>query len=168
MPQRFLKPGYAFVSGQRHTDSWNASDVARTYRSFLAEKNRFCDQLEALADLLPDGVDRQDCLLLAQNAVPLVLRAHAFEEQVVFPFLNGDPDLPDTAKQSFERLKFEHIGDEDYANDLCLSLREFVTHPDSAKTETLSWMLRGFFDGLRRHVAFEQAFLLPLIDAKRT
>jgi hemerythrin-like domain-containing protein len=107
-------------------------------------------------------------LSIAETAVPLVLRAHAFEEQVVFPYLDRDPELPDSAKRSFERLKFEHIGDEDYANDLCISLREFVTHRDRVNPETLSWMLRGFFEGLRRHVAFEEALLLPLIEAKQS
>jgi hypothetical protein len=165
--QHLFNAGSAFRSGQKRPDRWNAGDVAKTYRSFLAEKNRFCDHLEALADLLPDGVDRQDCLLIAQHALPLVLRAHAFEEQVVFPYLDRDPEIPASAKQSFERLKFEHMGDEDYANDLCISLREFVTHRDRVNPETLSWMLRGFFEGLRRHVAFERALLLPLIEAKQ-
>jgi hemerythrin-like domain-containing protein len=73
--------------------------------------------------------------------------------------------LPDSAKQSFERLKFEHFGDEAFAHDLCVSLREFVTHRENVNPETLSWMLRGFFDSVRRHVVFEQALLLPLIEA---
>jgi hemerythrin-like domain-containing protein len=167
MNRRILKPGFTYVSDQEGADHWSAGRVAVTYRSFLSEKNRFCDQLEALADLLPDSVDQQDCLLIAQNVMPLVLRAHAFEEQVVFPYLDQDPNLPDGARQSFERLKFEHIGDEDYANDLCLALRDFVTDKQKSNPETLSWMLRGFFEGLRRHVAFEQALILPLIEGRQ-
>lgn len=166
MQQRSTNPDIVFVPGQRRSDQWSSEEVAATYRSFLAEKNRFCDRLETLADLLPDGIDNQDCLRLAQNIVPLVMRAHVFEEQVVFPYLDSNPDLPDSAKQSFERLKYEHFGDEAFAHDLCVSLREFVTHRERSNPETLSWMLRGFFEGVRRHVAFEQALLLPLIESK--
>jgi iron-sulfur cluster repair protein YtfE (RIC family) len=142
------------------------SALAKTYRAFLAEKNCFCEKLEALADLLPDKVDPQDCLLIAQNTLPLMLRAHTFEEQVVFPYLDRDPNLPDSARQSLEQLKFEHMGDEDYANDICVALRDFVMNRNRANPEALSWMLRGFFLGLRRHVAFEKALLLPLMEAR--
>jgi hypothetical protein len=162
-----LNIGVASSAEQQGIQCWNAETIAKTYRSFLIRKNDFCDRLEALADLLPHRVDKQDCLLMAQNAVPLVLRAHAFEEHIVFPYIDKNPDLPDSTKLALDRLKFEHIGDEDYAHDLCISLREFVIHRDKTNPETLSWMLRGFFEGLRRHVAFEQALLLPLIEARQ-
>jgi hemerythrin-like domain-containing protein len=166
MQQRTSNPGTLFAQGEGDPDRLTSREVAATYRSFLAEKKWFCDRLETLADLLPDGVNNQDCLHLAQIVVPLVMRAHAFEEQVVFPYLAKSPNLPDSAKESLERLKYEHFGDEAFAHDLCISLREYVTHRDRANPETLSWMMRGFFDGVRRHVAFEQALLLPLIEAK--
>jgi hemerythrin-like domain-containing protein len=152
--------------GQGRAPQLSLQEVAARYRSFLAEKNRFCDHLEVLADLLPDRIDNQDCLHLAQNILPLVMRAHAFEEQVVFPYLESNPDLPESARQSFDRLKYEHFGDESFAQDLCISLKEFVTHRETSNPDTLSWMLRGFFDGVRRHVAFEQALLLPLIEVR--
>jgi hypothetical protein len=167
MAQLSLKPGFTFVSGRQDADSWDADSVLIAYRSFLSEKNRFCDQLEILADLLPHGIDERDCLLLAQNAVPLVLRAHAFEEQVVFPYLEKQESLPDSARQSLERLRFEHIGDEDFANEICISLRDYVIHKDKANPEGLSWKLRGFFEAVRRHVSFERELLLPLIEALR-
>lgn len=140
------------------------ASVAATFRAYLLEKDRFCDRLETVADLLPDGVDPRDCLLLAQNIVPLVKRAHQFEENTVFPLLLADRNMPEELKDSLDRLKFEHLGDEEFANDLCLSLREFVTNRPGANIESLAWMLRGFFEGLRRHVAFERVHLLPLVE----
>ncbi len=142
----------------------SASDVARTFRHYLNEKQQFCARLELVADLLPDRVDSQDCLLVAQNVVPLVKRAHDFEEGTVFPLLlarnNADAALLDT----LERLRFEHIGDEDFAVELCVSLRQFALQPTSVDCESLAWMLRGFFEGLRRHIAFEREHLLPLVE----
>lgn len=137
--------------------------AADTLRHFLNEMDWFCNRLESTADLLPNGVDSHDCLLLAQNVVPLVRHAHAFEEGTVFPALLRDPLTPDTVKAALERLRFEHLGDEYYADDLCLSLRQFVTDRKNANVESLTWMLRGFFEGLRRHIAFEREFILPLL-----
>lgn len=139
-------------------------EVAARFRAYLLEKDRFCGRLETVADHLPDGIDPRDCLLLAQNIVPLVRRAHQFEEQTVFPLLLSHIDLTPDVRASLDRLKLEHLGDEEFASDLCLALREFVTNRERSNVETLSWMLRGFFEGLRRHVAFERAHLLPLLE----
>jgi len=147
--------------------SRTSASVAATFQAYLLEKDRFCDRLETVADLLPDGVDPRDCLLLAQNIVPLVKRAHHFEEDTVFPMLLADGNVPVELKDSLDRLKFEHLGDEEFANDLCLSLREFATNRPQANVESLAWMLRGFFEGLRRHVAFERVHLLPLIERRQ-
>lgn len=140
--------------------------MAETLRFYLSEQEQFCARLEAVADLLPEGVDRRDCLLLAQNVVPLVKRAHEFEENELFPLLLQDPQLPDDLTSSIERLRFEHMGDEDYACELCNSLRQFVTERENFNVESLAWMLRGFFEGLRRHIAFERAYILPMVEAK--
>lgn len=138
--------------------------IAETMRHYLREQARFCDRLETIADLLPDGVDARDCLLMAQNIVPLVKRAHAFEEGTVYPLLMSRPHLPQELLTTLERLRFEHLGDEEFAGDLCSSLRQFVTDRASCNVESLAWMLRGFFESLRRHVAFEREHILPLLE----
>jgi hemerythrin-like domain-containing protein len=138
--------------------------MAATFRAFLVEKERFCDNLELLADLLPDGVEPGDCLLIAQNIVPLIQRAHDYEEHVVYPRIVADRTVPTEIKDSLERLKFEHIGDEDYSCDLSLALRDFIIDRGSVSVDSLAWMLRGFFEGLRRHVAFEREHLLPWVE----
>lgn len=138
--------------------------IAVTLRHYLKEQGRFCDRLETIADLLPDGVDSRDCLLMAQNIVPLVKRAHEFEEGQVYPLLLNLPGISPEMKDTLERLRFEHLGDEEFASDLCLSLRQFVTSRETCNVESLAWMLRGFFEGLRRHIAFEREHLLPLVE----
>ena len=65
---------------------------------------------------------------------------------------------------SIERLRFEHLGDEEFASDLCSSLRQFVTDRATSNVESLAWMLRGFFEGVRRHIAFEREHILPLVQ----
>jgi hypothetical protein len=137
------------------------------FRHILDEKDRFCMRLELFADLLPDGIDARDCLLIAQNVVPLIYRAHDFEERVIFSSLLAESDVSAELEQAIERLRFEHICDEEFANDLCLSLREFVMDRRHANVEALAWMLRGFFEGIRRHIAFERDYILPLVEKWR-
>jgi hemerythrin-like domain-containing protein len=138
--------------------------IALTLQHYLKEQARFCDRLETMADRLPDGVDARDCLLMAQNVVPLVKRAHEFEEGIVYPLLLSLPGTSAELRSSIERLRFEHLGDEEFAGDLCSSLRQFVTDRATSNVESLAWMLRGFFESVRRHIAFEREHILPLVQ----
>jgi Hemerythrin HHE cation binding domain len=145
-----------------------SGSTAQMFLHYLNEKDRFCDHLELTADLLPDRVDAQDCLLLSQNLVPLVRRAHAFEESQVFPLLLALTPPPHGLPETVDRLCFEHLVDEEFAKDLSLSLRHMVTDRPNTNIDSLAWMLRGFFEGLRRHVAFEREHVLPLLQQLNT
>ncbi len=142
-------------------------EIANKFRQYLDLKDVFCTHLELAADMLPDAIDAQDCLLLAQNVVPLMRRAHEYEEFTVFPTLLARPSTPPEFNATVDRLRFEHLGDEEFANDLCISLRLFVMDRPRANVDALAWMLRGFFEGIRRHVAFEREHVLPLMTKGR-
>lgn len=128
----------------------------------LKELSEICERLEHIADGLPENVDRQDCMQLARSIYPTIISAHRFEEGVVFPLLRSaslDPGLAET----IERLRFEHWEDESFAAELQETLCGFVTGSDAGRVETLAWMLRGFFEGLRRHIAFEREHVMPML-----
>ena len=133
--------------------------LAREFRSHLAMQESLCDRLEHLADSLPDALNVQEGLYVAQSLLPTVMHAHRFEEDKVFPLLRK-ATLPST----LDRLGFEHMGDEEYANDIILALRAYVSDRRSSNAETLAWMMRGFFEALRRHIAFEREHILPLLE----
>lgn len=135
------------------------ADLAREFRSHLAKQESLCDRLERLADSLPDSLNVQESLYVAQSLFPTVMLAHRFEEDKVFPLLR-DAALPST----LDRLGFEHMGDEEYAGDISLALRAYVGDRRSGNAETLAWMMRGFFEALRRHIAFEREHILPLLE----
>ncbi len=124
-----------------------------------------CDQLEALADQLPDATDVQRCLTLSRSILPMIKRAHEFEEHTVFPGLLQAARNQPGLDQSIQRLHFEHWEDESFAEELADALHEFAIGSRRANTESLSYMLRGFFEGLRRHIAFETEHLLPILRA---
>ncbi|MDJ0612334.1 MAG: hemerythrin domain-containing protein [Rhizobiaceae bacterium] len=120
-----------------------------------------CERLEKIADDLPDKYDRQECLSIAWQLYPAVRSAHRFEEQELFPLLVPTAASEEEISKSIERLKFEHWEDESSAEDISLYLRQLIRHPESANIGKISYMLRGFFEGLRRHIAFETEHLLP-------
>lgn len=134
---------------------------------YLAQQARLCEKLESIADALPNDVDRQDCLQLAQALLPLIKRVHDYEEHTVFPWLMLARGADETLRNSLDRLKYEHLGDEEFATDLSSALRGYVTDRASCNTEALAWMLRGFFEGMRRHIAFEREHILPLLQQQK-
>lgn len=127
-----------------------------------------CMRLERIADSLPDNIDRQECLSISWQIYPIVKEAHRFEEETLFPLLSMAKSKNSMLSNSLERLKFEHWEDESSAEDISLSLRQMIAEPVNANIEKISYMLRGFFEGLRRHIAFETDHLLANLENLRT
>ncbi|MGI9351345.1 MAG: hemerythrin domain-containing protein [Rhizobiaceae bacterium] len=123
-----------------------------------------CDRLERLADSLPGQINKQECLSISWQIYPMIKAAHRFEEEKLFPMLTADDRKTTAVARSLERLKFEHWEDESSAEDISISLRQMISEPAATNFEKVAYMLRGFFEGLRRHIAFEQDHLLPLIN----
>jgi hemerythrin-like domain-containing protein len=122
-----------------------------------------CIGLEQVADSLPDRFDPQHCLHLTRVIRSMVKDAHVFEEEILFPTLADQrPDDP-SLRAMFERLHWEHVEDESYGEEIIEALNELVTGK-LRNIDSLSYMLRGFFEGLRRHIAFERDHILPLLS----
>lgn len=121
------------------------------------EQLALCNELEEVADSLPSNVDRQKCLYAAKMLGPLVQNIHEYEETVLFPWIESQrgPQL----RETIERLKFEHCEDECFAEELTDALLKLGTG-DLVNMEAVGYMLRGFFEGVRRHIAFERDCLL--------
>ena len=143
--------------------SERSDDVLLRFAQLLDGQSLICDELEKIADTLPNAVDLQSCLRTAQKLLPLVKLAHDFEECELFPMLLIEAGQAAQHAATIERLRYEHWGDEEFALDIHHALREFARKHDTAKVEALAWMLRGFFDGLRRHLAFDREYLIPIL-----
>lgn len=127
---------------------------------FHHDKLALCDALEAIADSLPWRVDRFECLRIAAELSPLMRKGHAYEEACVFPAFEGSGQNPERA-QSIARLKAEHATDECAAADLSEVLLKIGHGGAVDNPEALGFMLRAFFQSMRRHVAFEREHILP-------
>lgn len=134
-----------------------------------ADMLRLCHDLEQIADSLPNMIDRRLCLIVAAQIVPLVQTSHAYEEAHVFPaFVAKTATLPlcnstPVHLASIRRLKAEHIEDECAAQDLAEMLRPIGYGIAVENPEALGFMLRAFFEAMRRHIAFEREHILPVL-----
>ncbi|HEV2507235.1 MAG TPA: hemerythrin domain-containing protein [Mesorhizobium sp.] len=123
-------------------------------------KLALCAALEAVADALPDGVCRAECLRIASLLVPLLRQAHAYEDDVIFPaFAAASADADPTIR----RLRVEHVEDESFADEVTEILLAVGHGEPIGNAEAMGFMLRGLFETLRRHIAFEREHVLPAI-----
>ncbi|MCQ0988547.1 hemerythrin domain-containing protein [Jiella marina] len=132
-------------------------------RRQLACQRELCRSLEAIADALPDNLDTQHTLHVARSIGATIRKAHHFEENTIFPLLSQHFEKRPELFGTLQRLHYEHWEDESFADELCEKLTDYVRRGESSDAEALGYMLRGFFEGLRRHLAFEEEHVVPLI-----
>lgn len=123
-----------------------------------SEQLALCSELEDIADSLPANVNRQKCIYAAKALGPLIGCIHHYEETVLFPWLNAKGDADDL-RPTLDRLRFEHLEDESFAEELSDVLLKLGAG-EAVNMEAVGYMLRGFFEGMRRHIAFENELLL--------
>ncbi|MBE7733551.1 hemerythrin domain-containing protein [Devosia faecipullorum] len=127
-----------------------------------------CDQLEAIADGLPDSFGIERSTWVADQLLPLLARAHEEEERVLLPLigLSGHPQV----RNLVNRLRHEHQVDEAAALDITETLLALGAGRPLLPPEATGYQLRSFFESVRRHVQAEQDMLFLLdnftIDAK--
>ena len=122
-----------------------------------------CDELERIADGLPHKVERTLCLSIARRIVPMLKESHTYEEAVVFPAFAAAAAQPAVGDASVRRLKAEHVEDECAAQDLADILFAIGHGSPIDNPEALGFMLRAFFETMRRHIAFEREHVMPVL-----
>ena len=126
------------------------------------EHLRLCDHLEEIADSLPDRIDRKQCFCAALALQYRVNTHHQLEEEVLFPRLLARAGDKRELRRIFERLSDEHRTDEGHCDEAIELLTRLSNGTPPLNVEAAGYLLRGLFEGLRRHIAFEQDHLLPI------
>lgn len=129
-----------------------------------AEQLALCDTLEEIADSLPANIDAEKCLDAAKSLNPLIKGVHSYEETVLFPWLESTTAIQPALRETLHRLKFEHCEDACFAEELTDTLMR-LGRRERVNMEATGYMLRGFFESLRRHIAFEREHILSNIQA---
>lgn len=140
------------------------SSLADRFSGTLDSLDALCQELEMLADRLPGDVDKGSCAAIAERIVPAIRDAHAFENDVVYATLQNTVGTGQL-EQTLRRLRHEHVEDEGYAEEISEILQSFAAGAPGAAAEAIGYMLRGFFESKRRHIAFERDHILPMLAA---
>lgn len=149
------------------THSMNSDQAYVELKSHHHKLLELCDCLERVADDLPELSSRQECLVLCRDIFPRIKSAHEFEEKALFPLLHEQEQGNESLDKNLERLRYEHWEDESFAEEISDVFRTYIENPEQKEAEKLAYMLRGFFEGIRRHIAFEQEYILPRCKTTR-
>jgi hemerythrin-like domain-containing protein len=121
-----------------------------------------CGLLEYLADCLPERVSGAVALsaaaILRQGLGPHL----QLEEEMLFPLLRSRAERGSPLDAIVSQLEAEHVADESLAHELADELQLVGESGEARNPEMLGYMLRGFFERLRRHIEWETRLLMPL------
>lgn len=148
--------GIARLLSDRPMDAVSLDWLKKAHDAQLA----LCEALEDIADSLPANINRQKCMYAAKSLIPLVNGVHRYEEETLFPLLEKLRAHDGELTEAIARLKFEHVEDECFAEELTDTLTRLGSGDAGVNAEAAGYMLRGFFESIRRHIAFEQQFML--------
>ncbi len=153
---------------QHRTGGWQLcrtrnESPAKVIEQAHSEILQLCAALEEIADSLPGTVDAGICEDIAVTIVPLISGVHRFEETILYPWLEQRYPERHSLHESLRRLKGEHLEDEGYAEEISETLIRMSGH-QRLQPETVGYMLRGFFEGMRRHIGTEREYLYELLE----
>lgn len=120
-----------------------------------------CDALEFIADSLPDAIDKRlvrEVISILEHGLEAHFRA---EEQLLFPLLRRRGGGDHSLIAALDQLEMEHVRDEDISSELLEELNYVAAHGQARNADMLGYMLRGFFEGQRRHIAWENKVVVP-------
>ncbi len=147
----------------------DVAELVSVLRAHHARKLHLCEELEEIADSLPDRASPQACLAVARRIVQTVREAHEFEDRKLWPVLRTLRPHDGRLEACLIRLRHEHVEDESYAEELAVVLTEWGMCVGTRGAEATGYMLRGFFGAVRRHIAFERDHIVPfLLEKKET
>ncbi|MEN5246921.1 hemerythrin domain-containing protein [Brucella pseudintermedia] len=142
----------------------HAVDISRL-EAHHHELLELCLQLEEIADDRETGSAGQECRRIAMLIPRLVGETHALEEEVLFPDFRRQAHSH-FANAIIERLKAEHRCDRLAAEELSQVLIALAEGRCSLAPDTISYMVRGFIESVRRHILSEKLMIEALLAAK--
>ncbi|WP_102961341.1 hemerythrin domain-containing protein [Mangrovicella endophytica] len=131
------------------------------------EQRDLCERLEAIADSLPYP-DAAECRQLAHDVEEALDRHHRLEDEILFPLLRRRLGAQSPLQGSIDRLMVEHIEDRDHAAEAAENLMRLADGCKRCEVDAIAFQLRGFFEAMQRHLAFEDEVILPKAEALLT
>jgi len=144
------------------------SDLVAQLRQGHHQTHALCDRLEEIADALPDNINRRVCEKTALTIEPILLKAHSYEEEFFFPALASYHHISLDHAKLIRRLSTEHYEDRCFGEEVRDVLLSYSVGKPVQAPDATGYMLRGFFENLRRHMWLEEELARPLRDNKKT
>lgn len=141
-------------------------DTARTdplaYLEYDHKAQRaLADLLEAVADSLPDAVNQASAALAASLLRDSVVRRTALEEQALFPLVEARTIDGSPIRRAIGLARREQRDCSGRAIELAEELDDLAAAGRARNPDALGFMLRAFFDALRRHLDWVDVAILP-------
>jgi len=127
-----------------------------------ALQRELCDLLEAIADRLPHRFDTALAVIavsILEGSIPRHIR---LEEEALFPVLRDRVALDHPLHAALACLEEEHERDAAMLVELTDGLKTAAQQGAVGNPDMLGYMLRGYFDSQRRHIAWEDRVVLPV------
>ncbi|MBA4130610.1 MAG: hypothetical protein C0519_04210 [Hyphomicrobium sp.] len=121
-----------------------------------------CDLLEAIADGLPHSFDKALAVIAVSILEGSVPRHMRLEEEALFPALRERVASDHPLHAALACLEEEHERDGAMLVELTDALKTAAQHGLVSNPDMLGYMLRGYFDSQRRHIAWEDRVVLPI------
>lgn len=116
-----------------------------------------CDELETIADALPDRVAPGQCERAVRETAAAVRQMHACENDLLMPLL-ANAHRPELRKIAGD-LEQAHLVDGESLIEVDEVLTALALGQPILSTDATGYMLRAFFEGLRRHIGREKDLL---------
>lgn len=123
---------------------------------------KLCVALEEIADALPGNVDYATAEVAAtmlRDGFACHIAAH---QEFLFPLLRSRAKDIASVEVFLTQLEYEHAVDQGLAVEVSEALGELVEHRNSANPDMVGYLLRCFFEGYRRHCAWERHVLFNI------
>lgn len=125
-----------------------------------ASQRRLCLELEGIADALPDLPSDDRIVRICRQLSTYSLRHFPLETEL-FLRLTGQSKYH-AANRILKEIRYNHAIDALHADDLAVEFKRLSGTSRALHPGELAYMLRCFFDGCRRAIAFEELALLTL------
>lgn len=123
---------------------------------------KLCMALEEIADALPDNVDFwkvEAALTLLRDG----FRSHiTSQEDILFPLLRKRIQEDNNIEDCLAQLEYEHAVDQGLSVEVSEALGDLIGQRRAENPERLGYLLRCFFEGYRRHCAWEKLIVFPI------
>jgi hemerythrin-like domain-containing protein len=147
---------------RRAPDAGMMRDDPLAYLEYDHKAQRaLADLLESVADSLPDAVNQASAALAASLLRDSVVRRSTLEEAALFPLIEAQVPDGSPVRRAVVLARREQRDCAGRAIELAEELDLLASQGRSRNPDALGFMLRAYFDGLRRHLDWIDVAILP-------